>query len=107
MHTTHVCAVIELMATISEARFASIVDGIVQDRELIIEHNPVGTNEEILLWMLMSCLVTYLSLDDAETPCFTGRPDAETYRQAIRFVLVGRTESDFDVEPYLAKLSPQ
>jgi hypothetical protein len=95
------------MATINEEQLAGLVEGILADRDVIIEHNPVGTSEEILLWMLMSCLVSYLSLDDAQTPCFTGRPDAETYHQAIRFILKGRTEPDFDVEPHLAKLSQQ
>ena len=95
------------MHTISEHQFDGIVDGILADRDLIIKHNPVGTNEEILLWMLLSCLLSYLSLDDAQTPCFTGRPDAQTYRQSIRFILETRRESDFDVEPYLAKLSEQ
>lgn len=95
------------MAMISREQFEAIVDGILADRHLIIKHNPIGTDEEILLWMLVSCLVSYLSLDAAETPCFTGRPDAETYRQAIRFILNERRESDFDVEPYLAKLSQQ
>lgn len=95
------------MTTICKDRFAQIVDGIIADRDLIIEHNPIGTSEEILLWMLMSCLVSYLSLDDKETPCFTSRPDADTYRQAIRFILNGRCESGFDAEPYLVKLSEQ
>ena len=95
------------MDTISEREFDDIVNGILADRDLIIKHNPMGTSEEILLWMLMSCLVSYLSLDGTETPCFTGRPDAETYRQAIRFILDLRRESDFEVEPYLAKLSEQ
>lgn len=95
------------MATINEEQLAGLVGGIVTDRDVIIKHNPVGTSEEILLWMLMSCLVSYLSLEDAETPCFTGRPDAETYRQAIRFILNGRTNPDFDVERHLAKLSQQ
>lgn len=95
------------MDRISELELDDIVNGILADRELIIKHNPMGTNEEIVLWMLMSCLVSYLSLDGTETPCFTGRPDAETYRQAIRFILDLRRESDFEVEPYLAKLSGQ
>ena len=55
----------------------------------------------------MSCLVSYMSLDEAETPCFTGRPDAETYREAIRFILRGRVTGDFDAEPYLAKLAAE
>ena len=95
------------MATISEAEFNRLVDGILEDRDVIIRHNPIGSGEETLLWMLMSCLVSYLSLDDTGTPCFTGRPDAETYREAIRFILRGRTAGDFDTEPYLAKLTAE
>lgn len=95
------------MRLLSQAEFKRIVDGIVDDRELIIKHNPIGTRSETLLWMLLSCLVSYLSLTDAETPCFTGRPDAETYREAIRFILRGHTSQDFDPETHLAKLSEQ
>jgi hypothetical protein len=95
------------VATISEREFELLVDGIVEDREVIIRHNPIGSGDETLLWMLMSCLVSYLSLDAIDTPCFTGRPDAETYREAIRFILRGRVGDDFDAEPYLAKLTTE
>jgi len=92
------------MTKISEAEFARIADGIKEDRELIIRHNPIGTPDETLLWMLVSCLVSYLSLSDNETPCFTGRPDAETYKEAILFILRDRKEHDFDTTPYLNEL---
>ena len=59
---------------------------------------------EILLWMLLSCLVSYLNLEEIETPCFTGKPDAKTYRDAILFVLNDRREPVFDPEPYLSSL---
>lgn len=95
------------MAFISEVKFAEICDGIRSDRELIIKHNPIGSDEEVLLWMLLSCLISFLSLEENETPCFTGRPDAETYRKAINFVLDGRMESAFDVDGYLAKMTAQ
>jgi hypothetical protein len=95
------------MSRITREEFERIAEGIVDDRELIIKHNPIGTEEETLLWMLLSCLVSYLSLSDAETPCFTGRPDADTYREAIRFVLRNHAIEDFDWAPYLAKLSQQ
>jgi hypothetical protein len=94
------------MTRISEAEFARIVDGIIEDRESIIKHNPLGTDEEILLWMLLSCLITYLSLGENETPCFTGRPDAETYRDAIVFVLRDKMEPVFDANIHLAFLAP-
>jgi hypothetical protein len=93
------------MTTITEAEFRRIVAGLDEDRELIIRHNPIGPDAEILLWMLLSCLVSYLSLTDSEIPCFPGRPDETTYRDAIRMILKNRRVDDFDPEPHLAKLS--
>ncbi len=95
------------MTRITKAEFARIVDGILDDRDEITRHNPIGTPSEILLWMLMSCLVSYLSLEDSESPCFAGRPDATTYRDAIAFILRGRKADEFDETPYLDKLSEQ
>jgi hypothetical protein len=92
------------MTTISEAEFARICDGIYEDRESIVKNNPIGTGEEILLWMLLSCLMSYLNLSDIETPCFTGKPDANTYRDAIVFVLRERRSDDFEVGPFLDAL---
>ncbi len=92
------------MTKISEAEFAHICEGIVEDRESIIKHNPIGTREEILLWMLLSCLISYLNLTDIETPCFTGKPDAETYWSAILFILRSRMIEEFPVDKYLDNL---
>lgn len=92
------------MTKLTEAEFARIALGIYEDRESIIKHNPVGTREEILLWMLLGCLVSYLSLTEIETPCFTGKPDAATYRQAILFILKNRMAVNFDAEKYLENL---
>lgn len=90
---------------ISEAEFARIVNGIRDDRESIIKHNPIGTDEEILLWMLLSCLISYLNLSDVETPCFNGKPDTTTYREAIVFVLKDRRSDEFEPEKYLIELT--
>lgn len=92
------------MTRISEAEFSRICRGIFEDRELIIKHNPIGTREETLLWMLLSILITYLSLSEIETPCFTGMPTLETYRQAILFILKDRKLEEFDAERYLNDL---
>jgi hypothetical protein len=92
------------MTKISEEEFARIVHGIIEDSETIIKHNPIGPDNEILLWMLLSCLTSYLNLSNIETPCFNGRPDASTYRDAIIFVLAERKAGDFDVSPHLDKL---
>ena len=92
------------MTTISEAEFKRLVDGIVEDRESIVKHNPIGSDDEILLWMLLSCLISYLNLGEIETPCFNGKPDAKTYREAIQFVLNERRSDSFDLEGYLEEL---
>jgi hypothetical protein len=92
------------MTEITEAEFTKIVVGILDDRVSIVRHNPIGTDEETLLWMLMSSLVVYLSLNEMETPCFTGRPDAKTYRDAIEFILRGRKANEFDARPLIDKL---
>lgn len=89
------------MSYISEERFSDICQGIRADRDLIIKHNPIGSEDEILLWMLLSCLISYLSLKEQETPCFTGIPDAATYRNAVLFVLDGRSDPPFDAEPHI------
>ena len=90
------------MKTISKTEFTHICSQIREDRDVIIRNNPIGTESEIMLWMLLGTLVSYLSLSENETPCFKGIPDAEVYRDAIRFVLKDRMDEEFDAEPYLA-----
>lgn len=92
------------MVLVTESEFGQICSGIRKDRDAIIRHNPIGAPDEILLWMLLSCLVSYLSLSEQETPCFTGKPNAETYRNAIIFVLKDRRASDFDVDNHIEQL---
>lgn len=93
------------MTKITEKEFTKICKGIYNDREIIRKHNPIGeTMEETLLWMLMSCLHSYLSLTEIETHCFNGTPTTETYRDAILFILKERKAEDFDDEKYLDEL---
>ena len=98
---------LNILVNISESELSGMVDDIRNDRESIIRHNPLGSDEEILLWMLLGCLVNYLSLDETETPCFPGRPAADTYRDAIAFVLRNRTIGEFAIEPYLERLTEE
>lgn len=92
------------MLSISEAEFGRICEGIFEDRESIYRHNPIGSREETLLWMLMCCLISYLSLTEIETPCFTGKPDAETYTKAILYILKDRKSENFKPENYFNNL---
>jgi hypothetical protein len=89
------------VTTITESEFSRICREIVAEGEQLVRDNPIGTLEEVLLWMLLGILVSYLSLSELEAPCFNGKPDAETYRNAIRFVLKDRMSPKFDPETYL------
>lgn len=86
----------ELMSNISETELRRMIEGIREDRETIIRHNPIGSEEETLLWMLLGCLLSYLSIAENEAPCFPGRPNANAYREAVLFVLRGRYEGTAD-----------
>lgn len=92
------------MTRISEKEFARICAGIAAEADAICKHNPIGTRAEILLWMMLCCLTSYLSLSEIETPCFTGAPTAQTYRDAILHVVQIRREKSFDAEKYLNQL---
>lgn len=89
------------MNTISEEEFERICRGIYEDRETILRHNPIGSTEETLLWMLLGVLINYLSLTELETPCFAGAPTAQTYREAIFYVLRNRMGNAFDADRHL------
>lgn len=93
------------MSKISEREFARLCAGINEDRAAICKHNPIGTEGETLLWMLLSVLISYLSLEEKEIPCFPGAVTADTYRQAILHVLRTRAEGGFEAEPYLNELT--
>lgn len=89
----------------TEMQFDRIINGIIEDRETIIKHNPIGTPEETLLWMLLGALVSYLSVPDNEMPCFTGIPDSVTYRNAIKHILAGRLNNQIDIDERLNRLT--
>ena len=101
MYANLIYVLIKYVSKISEKEFEKICSEIYDDRDSICKHNPIGTREETLLWMLLSCLLSYLSISEIETPCFTGIPTAETYRKAILFILRNRKVKDFDAEKYL------
>lgn len=89
------------MNLITEKEFENICQGIRNDREMIIKHNPLGSDDEILLWMLLSCLISFLSLSEIETPCFNGTPTTDVYRQAINHIIERAQTDKFDIDAHL------
>ena len=92
------------MTKISEAEFIKICENLNSEKDVIYKHNPIGTKEETILWMLMSILISYLNLDEKEIPCFPNQTNIETYRNAILFIMKDRKSENFEVENYLKKL---
>ena len=89
------------MTVISESEFSRLCAGIAEDREKIVKHNPIGSEHETLLWMLMSVLVSYLSLGEKEIPCFPGDVDENTYRKAVEMIVMNKQDKHFDPKPYI------
>jgi hypothetical protein len=86
------------MSRLKRSEFLRIAEGIRRDREAIIKHNPMGSDEEVLLWMLMSCLINYLGLEGDEVPCFPGPTNSETYKKAIMFIVANTCEEEIEFE---------
>ena len=89
------------------ARQQLFVRAALHNLPLLQHYNPIGPPDEILLWMLLSCLISYLNLSEIETPCFSGKSDSKMYRDAILFVLTERRSDDFNVDQYLDVMTAQ
>ena len=95
------------MSGITELEFRGLCKSVSSEREAIVRHNPIGTPEETLLWMLLGVLISYLSLDAAETPCFPGSTSADVFRDAILQIVERKRTEEFDALPYLAEFANQ
>jgi hypothetical protein len=93
------------MSTISEKDFKKLCDDIYADRFQIYEFNPNVSRREALLWMLLGCLVSLLSIPILEQPSVYNGSSADPYGDAIREVVLAHTQSNFDPSDYLLELS--
>lgn len=90
--------------TISEAEFRKLCDGIYRDRFEIYRFNPGADKREALLWMLTGCLISLLSVTDAELENLAGSRGQDTYADAIFALLQGRSSPPFDPRPCVEEL---
>lgn len=93
------------MTTISEKDFKKLCEDIYADRFQIYEFNPNVSRREALLWMLLGCLVSLLSIPILEQPSVYGGSSADPYGDAIREVVIAHTQPNFDPSDYLLELS--
>ncbi|HEX8137737.1 MAG TPA: hypothetical protein VF544_09115 [Pyrinomonadaceae bacterium] len=95
-----------MSGTISEAEFKRLCDRIYADRFLIYTYHPnAGSRREALLWMMLGCLVSLLSVPLPEQPSTYGGASADPYGDAVIEVLHGRMEPGFDPQVHLDELS--
>jgi hypothetical protein len=91
---------------ISEAEFKKLCEDIYADRFLIYTYHPnAGSHREALLWMMLGCLVSLLSVPVLEQPSVYGGTSADPYGDAVIELLSGRMEPGFDPRVHLLELS--
>jgi hypothetical protein len=93
------------MSTITEEEFRKLCDDIYADRQQVYAFNPNVSRREALLWMLLGCLVSLLSIPILEQPGVYGGSSPDPYGDAICEVLQDHTETAFDPRAYLLELS--
>lgn len=93
--------------TVSEAEFSKLCTRIYEDREQIYSFNPSAAPGEALLWMLLGCLISLLSVPPAEQPDLEAISSPDPYADAVREILRNRMQPPFDPEPHLSILTTE
>lgn len=91
--------------TISQAEFIKLCDDIYADRQQLYEFNPGMSKRDAVLWMLLGCLISLLSVPVAEQASAGDKQSADPYGDAIRKILQTRVQPHFDPRTHLAELS--
>jgi hypothetical protein len=90
------------VGTISEGEFKNLCDEIYRDRLEIYGFNPGAARAEALLWMLTGCLISLLSIREAELQAVT--QESDSYADAVRALVRERARPPFNPAPYLEDL---
>lgn len=92
-------------STISEAEFIKLCDDIYADRQEIYQFNPNAGKREALLWMLLGCLISLLSIPVLEQPSVYDKSNSDPYAAAINEILQRHMRPAFDPQVHLTRLS--
>ncbi|HEX8494322.1 MAG TPA: hypothetical protein VF658_15845 [Pyrinomonadaceae bacterium] len=93
------------LPAISEAEFVKLCNDIYADRYQIYKFNPNASRREALLWMLLGCLISLLSLSDSDQQSVYEPSSLDPYARAICEILQNRMRPPFDPRAHLAELS--
>ena len=92
------------METISREEFEKLCDEIYRDRLEIYEFNPGATHREALLWMLLGCLISLLSISDDELEALVDSSGSGDYEDVVCQLLRERADPFFDPRPHVGEL---
>lgn len=90
---------------ISETEFIKLCDDVYSDRHQIYEFNPSATRREAVMWMLLGCLLSLLSIPVTEQSVLFDSTSTDVYADALRKILQQHSRPPFDPQPHLAELS--
>ena len=93
------------LPAISEAEFVKLCDDLYADRHQIYQFNPNASRQEALLWMLLGCLISLLSISDSEQQSVYEPSSLDPYVDAICEILQNHMRPPFDPQAHLAQLS--
>lgn len=96
---------LEGVETISEADFEKLCDEIYRDRFEIYDFNPGASKREAVLWMLLGCLISLLSVTDAELQSLVDSSSQDPYGESVCKLLRARGSPPFDPQPFVEELS--
>jgi hypothetical protein len=91
--------------TISESRLERVCDEIYRDRFEIYGFNPGVSRSDAVLWMLLGCLISLLSITEEESQALFDASGQVLYADAVCKLLKGRTEPPFDPRPCVEELA--
>jgi hypothetical protein len=94
-----------MVITISEQDFAKLCDDAYRDRELIYSYNPNMNPVDCLEWMILGCLITLLSIEEADQANAFSESTEHPYGEAIVKLLENRMTEPFDADAHLKQLS--
>lgn len=90
--------------TISEDEFRRVCAEIYRDRFEIYSFRPDATEREALLWMLLGCLISLLSISHDELSSLADPSSEDLYGDAIHKLLQSRAEPLFDSRAIVEEL---
>ncbi len=93
------------MEAVSESELKRVCEELYRDRFEIYAFNPGASHGDALLWMLVGCLISLLSVDEEELQALFDSSGQTSYADAVCKLLEGRTKPPFDPRALLEELT--